>query len=106
MPLTDIENLMFRGRNVVHGVIEFSLDENSLTLTVAPWPELTSPLTAMFDQARVLAKEVDEDPNPNLPLEILGFDSYSLGEAKWQFVLHCAEVEWVIESSWPKLTSE
>lgn len=127
----DIEDAMlnYDGAHSVapfHGVVSFVIIETTVMLTVAPWtlrtemksdgpttwsePDTMAQRCGRFRDARVLSREVydddaSEDQEPSLPWDIIGFHSYDLGQGRCSFVLHCREIEYVWESSWPELTS-
>lgn len=103
--LTKIEQFMFRERNIAHAVIGFALTQNKLLLTVAPWGDLGSPLSAEFSEFKITSLEVypDEPTDLNLPWDIIGFDSYALDSKRWKFIIHCDSIEYCFESRWAVL---
>jgi len=128
---TPIEEPMFNddgahSASPYHGVVSFDIAETTITLIVAPWilrvemksdgpttwsePDTMARRHGRFRDARVLSREVydddtPEDQEPRLPWEIVELRSYDLGQERWRFLLHCMEIEYVWESSWPELTS-
>ncbi|MGI2905988.1 hypothetical protein [Tolypothrix sp. VBCCA 56010] len=105
--LTKIEEFMFQGRNFTHAVVEFALTQDKLLLTIAPWCDLNSTFSAEFYDYKITSLSVDPNPDEhtdlNLPWDIIGFDSYELESNRWEFVLHCDDIEYVFESSFPTL---
>jgi len=104
--LTKIEEFMFQGDNFTHAVVEFALTQHKLLLTVAPWGDLNSTLSAEFSDYKITSLSVDPNPdehNWNLPWDIIGFDSYELQSNRWEFVLHCDCIEYAFESNFPIL---
>lgn len=103
--LSKIEEFMFQGRNFTHAVVEFALTQDKLLLTVAPWYDLNSTISAEFCDYKITYLSVATDPDEytdlNLPLDIIGFDSYELELNCWKFVLHCNDIEYIFESSFP-----
>jgi hypothetical protein len=101
---TEIEQLLY-GRRGTHGVTEFTVSPGTLRLRLTPWegPGYTD---AVFGEARLTSVECyplnhsDLDP----PWDVIGFDSYDLGNGRWRFVLHCDAIEWCFESFWPVVT--
>lgn len=104
---TEIEKHLFKQAGT-HGVVEITLAEKRLLVSVAPWERLASVVTAEFTEAKITSIEVyaDGPDDLNLPWDIIGFDSYPLAEQRWRFVLHCAGVEYVFEARWPRLLTE
>lgn len=104
--MTEIENFLFTG-NIVHCVVRFSQDHQSIRLRISPY-YLMRPMTeAVFEQARITSIETysDDGDSLNMPWDIIGLDSYKLEQDRWQFVLHCDGIEYCFESRWPEVVS-
>jgi hypothetical protein len=101
---TEIEKYLFK-KDGTHGVVEITLAEKRVLVSVAPWERLASVVTAEFMEAKIASIEVyaDGSEDLNLPWDIIGFDSYPLADQRWRFTLHCAGVEYVFEARWPRL---
>ena len=104
---TEIENYLFR-QGGTHAVVEITLAEKRLVMSVAPWEQLASLVSAEFTEATITSLEVyaDGPDDLDLPWDIIGFDSYPLADQRWRFVLHCAGMEYVFEARWPRLLTE
>ena len=102
-----IESVLF-GQGGTHAVVEISLSEKRLALAVAPWAELDARLNVTFSQVRITSIEVyaDNADDLNLPWDIIGFDCRPLPDGLWEFVLHCAGIEYGYEAHWPELISQ
>lgn len=98
---TAIEQALY-GRRGTHGVTEFTLTPGVVRLRLEPW-EGQGYTDAVFGAARLTSVECYPDDHDTLdpPWDVIGFDSYDLGDGRWRFVLHCAAIEWCFESSWP-----
>jgi hypothetical protein len=104
---SEIEKFLFRSGGT-HGVVEITLAAKRLVVSVAPWVQLDLVVSAEFTEATIKSIDVyaaDHD-DLNLPWDIIGFDSYPMADQRWEFVLHCAGVEYVFVSRWPKLLTE
>src|SRR3954469_9383190 len=85
-----------------YAVVEIRQAEKRLTLSIAPWQNLESVVTADFAEAAVTSIDIHPaaPDELNVPWDIIGFDSYPLSENRWRFVLCCAGVEYAFESIW------
>lgn len=103
--LTEIESLLFRQRNETHAVVKIGQSEKRLVMSVAPWEQLGSAVTARFLDARITSVDVyaDDPEDLNLPWDIIGFDCHRLTDKRWRFVLHGGGIEYCWESQWPEL---
>ncbi len=107
MALTKIEAFIFGG-NRAHFVTALTSANSQITVTVVPVEDEplsgTAEITATFPAAVVLSIWEDPAEKSEWPLDIIGFDSYPVGN-RWKFVLNCDTIEWVWESAWPVLSS-
>jgi hypothetical protein len=104
---TEIENYLFR-RNGIHAVVEITLADKRLVVSVAPWDQLAAAVTAEFTKVTITSVDVyaDGPDDLNLPWDIIGFDSHLLAQHRWRFVLHCAGLEYCFEATWPRLLTD
>ena len=101
--MTDVERFLFRGQNLAHWVMGFNFDGKQVRVALAPMTEGDTPVLrfqAVFTEAAILSIEEDDAGRETWPLDVIGFDSYVVGE-RWKFVLNCGCIEWVWESEWP-----
>jgi hypothetical protein len=107
MPLSKVEAFVFGG-NCGHFVTSFDFANGVVTVTLKPIesdrPDGAASVIAVFAQAENLEFWEDVDAAWEYPLDIIGFDSYPLGD-RWKFVLNCQTVEWIWEADWPSLFS-
>lgn len=106
MGLTRLEDDMFLGTNTTHAVVDFVFRGSVLRMTVAPWADLSARNTKSFESfhlvsAHVLDAGSPSADEPTLPWDIIGFDAADMGNDCWRFVLQCAEIEYIWQSSWP-----
>ena len=92
---TPIEMFLY-GSGGEHAVVEIVLSAGRLIVSVAPWASLPDVKVAEFTEAKITSIFVytDSPDDLNLPWDIIGFDSFRLSESHWEFVLHCAGIEY------------
>lgn len=102
---TKIEKALY-GNHGTHGVFEFNLSSDRITITVAPWVNSEAKVNAVFNHAKInYVSEYSDKHDPlDLPWDIIGFDSDEVESGKWRFILHCACIEWGFEADWPVIT--
>ena len=114
MPLSQIENYLYEADLIGHAVMNFEEKSGTIVLTIAPWPYTNDPdpdmsrkKVAAFDNAVITSREIlEEGATLEYPWDIIGFDSYERGNDRYEFVLHCDEIEIAFESLWPKLLNQ
>lgn len=97
--MSAIEDLLFRHLGT-HAVKKLLLSPRGLTLSVAPWQDLTNEAQAEFRLVNIRFIEADCGNNPtfsqddaNLPWDIIRFDSHQVGPELWEFGLCCSEIQ-------------
>ncbi len=99
---TAIERFLY-GDLGTQGVTGFTASPGAIRISLAPWDGPKVRTIANFREARLASVEAYPavPGDLDMPWDVIGFDSYELGDGRWQFVLHCDGIEWCFESAWP-----
>jgi hypothetical protein len=98
--LNSIENMLFKGQNRHSGVLALDRQQQTLFLTLAPWPDLQPVHLFAFQEVEGFEEErLEEDVE--FPLDIIGVDAIPLENQRWKFWLQCSEVGYGWEAVWP-----
>jgi len=111
MSLNRLESYLYGDDIIGHAVIAYFEGDETIFFTIAPWPQsndsdpdLNRKKVVTFDNAVVKYRRIEkEGAILEFPWDIIGFDSYDLGNDNYEFVLICTNIEIVFESFWPKL---
>jgi hypothetical protein len=103
--MTAIEQALFRDGSA-HCVSFFELSSDALVLRLHPWERADVATQARFDRPRIVSTDNSHAADdPELPWDIIGFDSELLPDGGWRFCLHTDSIEYVFDSSWPQISS-
>ena len=101
--LTDIENVVFAGRNQAHSVTKLHYDEqySTLRIVVTPEGEFENVLRSyVFKGVKNFEYQLDAAEDlENWPRSIIGMDFYpGRTREKWNTVINCGDVEFTFFS--------
>ena len=103
--LTDIESVVFEGRNQAHSVTKLHFDEQKGTLLIMVTPDTEAEFdkvlrTYIFKGVKNFEYQIDTGENlENWPRPIIGMDFYpGRVREKWNTVINCGDVEFTFFS--------
>lgn len=98
----EFENCMFRS-GPVHGLKKIVLEENCLTLIMAPWSDLDDEVTAVFKSCRIKSMEFEDDEDP-MPWDMIGMGCTENKDDAFFFSIHTAGCDLNFTANWPEFS--
>ena len=95
-----IETHLFQNGGT-HALIALTIENNYLILKIAPWADLSKKKEFLFEQFNSLSVTSDSSINEGMPFDIIGVDSKNLPLLKWEFFIHCSEIDISFKAKWP-----
>ncbi|WP_394781611.1 hypothetical protein [Undibacterium sp.] len=101
--MTAIEQAIYIDSSA-HWVCSISLQISSISMSVHPCERPSDIVAVGFKNVKNLKISTSHsDGNFEMPWDIIGFDSITLCNDRWSFVMHCDKAEFTFEAAWPSI---